>query len=82
MRREIRFGFVLLAIFAVAAILITPTPFDDVDGLLHLHHSQVSSPIVRSQLHDLITAFQSPAETLSIVDLRLDFLNLFCVRLF
>jgi hypothetical protein len=82
MRREIRVGFVLLAIFSVAAILLTPTTSDDVDGLLHLHRSQVPSPIVRSQLHDLITAFLSSAETLSIVDLRLDFLNLFCVRLF
>jgi hypothetical protein len=82
MRREIRVGFVLLAIFSVAAILITPTTSDDVDGLLHLHHSQVSSPIVSSQLPDLITAFRSSAETLSFVDLRLDFLNLFCIRLF
>ncbi len=72
----------LLAIFSVAAILITPTTSDDVNGLLHLHHSQVPSPIVRSQFHDLITAFRSSAEALSIVDLRLDFLNLFCVRLF
>jgi hypothetical protein len=76
-----RAGFAVLAIFSVAAILITPTTSDDVEGLLHLHHSQVSSPIARSHLHDLITAFWSPAETLSNVDLQLDFLNLFCVRL-
>jgi hypothetical protein len=81
MSREIRIGFALLAIFSVAAILITPTTSDDVEGLLHLHHSQVWSPIVRSHLHDLITAFRSSAETLSNVDRPLDFLNLFCVRL-
>jgi hypothetical protein len=33
-------------------------------------------PIVRCQLHDLISSVRSAAETLSVVDLRLDFLTI------
>jgi hypothetical protein len=81
MRRAIQVGFALVAIFSVALILITPTASDDLDGVLHPHHFHVSPPIARCQLHDLISSFRPSAEGHSIVDLRLDFLNQFCVRL-
>ena len=37
--RVITIGLTILLIVSVAVILITPDPTDDVDGLLHRHHS-------------------------------------------
>ena len=80
MRRLIQVGFTLLAIFAVAAVLITPTTSDDVDGILHRHHPQVSPWVVRCQIHNLIDAFPPSRETVSTVYLLQDF-NRLCIRL-
>jgi hypothetical protein len=82
MARAVNVGFALAAIFSVATVLITPTTADDVTGILHRHHSQVSPPIVIRQLHDLFTVLPSSAGDFSAADLQLTLmLNHFRVRL-
>ena len=81
MRRTITVGFALAAIFLVTAILISPDASDDVNGILHRHHSYFSSPLVTRQLHELITAMQSSAARFSAYLQLTEFLNRFRVRL-
>jgi hypothetical protein len=50
MMRGARVALVVVAIFSIAYVLITPTPTDDVDGVLRLNHSAKAQGIVRLPL--------------------------------
>jgi hypothetical protein len=46
MMRGARVALVVVAIFSIAYVLITPAPTDDVDGVLRLNHSAKAQGIV------------------------------------
>jgi hypothetical protein len=81
MRRAMRVGVALVTIISVAVVLITPATADDVDGILHRHHSPVFTAIVGSALQGLNSTLRSSAEGLCLSDLPVDLLNRFFVRL-
>lgn len=59
-RGTIRVSLAAHLVLSVAAILVSPSLSDDVDGILHQHHLRVLHPFFVSAilLHDLLVAWQ------------------------
>ncbi|HEY1262955.1 MAG TPA: hypothetical protein VGF06_05490 [Terriglobales bacterium] len=71
-----------LVILAVATILVTPDPADDVLGVLHKHHLMHVAPVFAGVLQPvLLLASFLPAGLASRRSESADLFDLICVRL-
>ena len=73
----------LLVVAAVATILLTPTPNDDVPGVMHRNHSSVAMVVAPGllQVAVLIRSFHYPQNNASRPTLSSNILELVCQHL-
>ena len=84
MIRGARVALVMVAIFSIAYVLITPDPTDDVDGVLILNHSAkaqriVSLPLSQSPILVIVQSLLSTPRSAVQRLTTLELLDLVCV---
>lgn len=83
-RVTIRVCLAAVVMLSVAAILVSPSLSDDIDGILHQHHLRVvhSFFVSASLLHDLLVAWEiSVAGANPRMPHLAELVDLFCCRL-
>jgi hypothetical protein len=86
MMRVLTVGVALLMIVSCATVLVTPDPLDDINGILHLHHSVKVHKLLAVPLGELrpfvLAAFRSFNPLSPVLHSNSPrFLALVCVRL-
>lgn len=81
--RFFKVAVILLVVVAVATILITPDPSDDVAGVLHAKHSPISFTLFATLLKSLPlpVARVVSRDSLARREMHPDLLDLVCARL-
>ena len=80
----IRIAIAGVLVFSVVAILVSPDPSDDVDGVFHQHHLRLLHPffVATSLLRDLLVARQMATASVNPSKREMaDLLDLVCSRL-
>jgi hypothetical protein len=84
MMRAARVALIVVAIFSLVYVLITPDPTDDVDGILRLNHSAkaqriVSLPLPQSPILVIVPSLLSMPRSATQRLTRSELLDLVCV---